>query len=1158
FESGAGAVPSDWDLSNALSSSRKSTAYIPFFDSWYFELGDAVGEEIISDWTYLPANTDIMATFFIADRTNTYPDPATLSYKIERDDYVIVEEWTSNEDWPRNTEFTTGPDVRQYRVRISMDVVGGPPGPYAYGNITFDLVDTRPVRYYGIEKQGSRANTLIKNGNVIQGRGASTYGHAIFSTGGNNFVVDNVYTETIGFEAAGIYSNFGIDTVVLNSEVVTEVGPYVFNRNQLSAALMTTNGQDAIIYNNVVRAGKAWGGIYSSKPNTIIAKNDVETNSVTVNHHGIVVYAAHGSRIFDNIVVADPGQGILLTQTTSSIAYDNDISMIGAQRPDLDHVRYSRDGIRVNDYLGGSGCTNNLVDGNDIYVIADYDEYYLPGFPVEDPTDYGDNIISVGISMPCASSNVTVSNNNIEIVAVDEPGSWGTGIETGSPDTGMLYINNTIESNQFIIAFGGYGGSHIFNTSLVSNTLIKGPNPPTLPEFHTIYGYRGVNITYAELVDTTLLNGAILDPSSMYLTFDVPYEFFVKWYLDLVIENQQGVLENVLVTIRDNLGETIYVGFSDQQGKIPRIALSEKRFHGDEWQIIPDVELRTPHTIQALKDGYLPSVVELEMDASKSHTILMELEGPGTLLYCKLDSDQEVFSPTTHTAQMGSLGEAVVEAGSEITYVSGYNGFATLIDPVAPYTERLVFAEPNFDLLDIDSDGGRIDFWIKFNDDPQSMNANHFIGRTNNLIPDGPIYWYTMEIVPSNYPYFELISTSDNNNTGGRLVVHPNTWEVWENIEAEQWHQFSILWRRNHLDDKAELHLFIDGTKEGCYGCSDYNGNLPPDSSFSELIFGTYAGGGDKLNFTLDELWSFSRWNHGAGAGTYASLSIPEGVTLTFPKNNALLYTDRPVFDFIANNDINNIFSCGLYIDSVLRQTLPVVMDGVLSSFISQEFETGTHTWYVVCDGRLTSETRTFEIDASAGQGCSEGQTIDCITSEDCDGTKTCAGGEWGECIDIPGDGCPEIGGDGGYIFQNGLNGYTGVIDAGIFFQYPDTTRDFTAVRGGTTYRSRGLIKFDLSSLDNSFIIEKANLSLYKQWDSSASDEVKLYQVLKDWIKPGVTWNCVDDTDQNGCDGSEVPWDEDGAIGEGDIDLTSYVGINVDTTTGWYTWDVTD
>ncbi len=43
---------------------------------------------------------------------------------------------------------------------------------------------------------------------------------------------------------------------------------------------------------------------------------------------------------------------------------------------------------------------------------------------------------------------------------------------------------------------------------------------------------------------------------------------------------------------------------------------------------------------------------------------------------------------------------------------------------------------------------------------------------------------------------------------------------------------------------------------------------------------------------------------------------------------------------------------------------------------------------------------------------CSPGAVVDCITSEDCPGTKTCdSNGFYGECVDVPDDGCPSGGG---------------------------------------------------------------------------------------------------------------------------------------------------
>ena len=118
FELGTGDVPSSWNLSNTTMSKRNSTAYLAFFDSWYFILGPKTGEEIVSDWTYLPANTKVKASLFLSDPPWTWPDPPILSYKVERDNGTYIYSWASNSTWPSSNDFTTDPIIRKYRIRM--------------------------------------------------------------------------------------------------------------------------------------------------------------------------------------------------------------------------------------------------------------------------------------------------------------------------------------------------------------------------------------------------------------------------------------------------------------------------------------------------------------------------------------------------------------------------------------------------------------------------------------------------------------------------------------------------------------------------------------------------------------------------------------------------------------------------------------------------------------------------------------------------------------------------------------------------------------------------------------------------------------------------------------------------------------------------------
>ncbi|MFH1649781.1 MAG: DNRLRE domain-containing protein [Candidatus Woesearchaeota archaeon] len=136
---------------------------------------------------------------------------------------------------------------------------------------------------------------------------------------------------------------------------------------------------------------------------------------------------------------------------------------------------------------------------------------------------------------------------------------------------------------------------------------------------------------------------------------------------------------------------------------------------------------------------------------------------------------------------------------------------------------------------------------------------------------------------------------------------------------------------------------------------------------------------------------------------------------------------------------------------------------------------------------------------------------------------------------------------------QQGKDGYFGAVDAEIWGQEPDTTREWTAIRnmnGDWTWKE--LIKFDISGIPPGATVQSAVLKLSHSAGWYPPSRVSVSRVLKSWTKPGVTWRCTNDVGQNGCAG-EIPW------------LTAGIGVNdkansvvITVTPGaWNAWDVT-
>lgn len=165
-------------------------------------------------------------------------------------------------------------------------------------------------------------------------------------------------------------------------------------------------------------------------------------------------------------------------------------------------------------------------------------------------------------------------------------------------------------------------------------------------------------------------------------------------------------------------------------------------------------------------------------------------------------------------------------------------------------------------------------------------------------------------------------------------------------------------------------------------------------------------------------------------------------------------------------------------------------------------------------------------------------------------------------------------------VFQQGLNGYTGVRDSWVSTLDWDTPKQYTVNYGQNTgltlSRNDGenpLLRFDLSSIPANSAVLSATLSLYNTTQSSYSGtrhfarRMRLFAVLRDWDEGNQVESPINAAGKHGVTGdfafsyfggagTNVPWSARGMAAGSDYRDTyeSYADV-VDP--GWYSWDVT-
>lgn len=229
----------------------------------------------------------------------------------------------------------------------------------------------------------------------------------------------------------------------------------------------------------------------------------------------------------------------------------------------------------------------------------------------------------------------------------------------------------------------------------------------------------------------------------------------------------------------------------------------------------------------------------------------------GLLLHSGLGSDSEIANPHTVKEGLARVSRPLRWTGkdSSIIYEEGVVGRAVRFGSKKGTSEVAVFSGNGFDFSDPAMDGGKLEFWLRFNEDPHVFGGNKFIMRTEPYLPA-----FTIEIYATNpYMVFEFRDkrNAENARTNYRFLTYTGEWAKWLEWKRGEWHKVTLEWKRNSAPGEAELHLYIDDTQEGCPvdHCNDYHGYLPEEGAWNEVYVGNF-GRQTTIDYTIDELRS--------------------------------------------------------------------------------------------------------------------------------------------------------------------------------------------------------------------------------------------------------------------------------------------------------------
>lgn len=150
------------------------------------------------------------------------------------------------------------------------------------------------------------------------------------------------------------------------------------------------------------------------------------------------------------------------------------------------------------------------------------------------------------------------------------------------------------------------------------------------------------------------------------------------------------------------------------------------------------------------------------------------------LLHARMESEKEINSPFFVSEKVVGWEQgkgARKSPGAEIRFESRETGSAArfVTNDKGTTSAVAIFAPGNFDFSDALNRGGKLEFWLKFNEDPHQFNGNRMILRTEPYLPA-----LTIEIYGSR-PFLALEFHGNGNNpkTNYRFITYSEGWGKW-------------------------------------------------------------------------------------------------------------------------------------------------------------------------------------------------------------------------------------------------------------------------------------------------------------------------------------------------------------------------------------------
>lgn len=569
-------LPDGWDFSGAPQSRRTAGEFFErtVYNGTYaiHTTTPAADQIMISPQVLLTPGINYIASAMFDDRlipSENYLGDITIEVINAGDSSVISTTSTAGDSnfgfqfSPRGmtSGIFTVSQPTQARIRIRLTGLTGS------GTVRLDYVRLVMANVYGIDT-GTVQNANITNGAIKQTtvdclncgllRGSLQGAEISYLSGYMGGVEARVFQPMSAPGLGACYNARIHDNTFIHNNFYRTDGSDVVNRRDYQYAMIFCRGIGNFrIFNN-----RIWGSPQAairienmnmgdtSEGERYVYNNDIRHNSKYTQGFGVQVgiepNGVTNAEIFNNIINVTSGRGIHIEwYNTQGISVHNNQIWAREQR----NQEYYNG---ITDPLGGSYGIQIEDGAHEVRVYNNYAEIKThpnrgSGIGLRFTSNYG------------MGNNVEIFNNTFIGINVNpELGSsyYGRGISmhTAISNPTFKFYNNTIKSNNQIIEFDSPEQTATFE----SNTFEKLSNPIN---YVTTYFVGG--LTNLTLLDTTVVNNASLDS----VQFGGASIIRIRWFLDIVANDQNSAPLDAALVIRDKNNNLIYSGTTGPAGR---------------------------------------------------------------------------------------------------------------------------------------------------------------------------------------------------------------------------------------------------------------------------------------------------------------------------------------------------------------------------------------------------------------------------------------------------------------------------------------------------------------------------------------------------------------------------------------------------------------